>query len=126
MSFKVFKEVVDAIDVVLLVSVPKYFLFCFSKLIIRSMNREVNSCGLYHKVVVPLLHHIAPPAENSAFVNAHSFVGDDKVFVDAENFSKTFAGGASTDRIVETEKVYRWLFKGNSICLKAVGERMLL
>ena len=76
--------------------------------------------------MVPLLHDIAAPAENRTVVNAHSLVWNDKVFVDAENFSKSLASGTSTDWIVETEQVYRWLLEGYSVGFETVREGMLL
>ena len=97
--FKHFEERVDAY--LFARSVPEIILLLLSQFIVRSEDREVMCRSFPQEFGKPFAHFLSPPADNGSVVDTQGAVGDDEMFIDADDFSEAFAGGAGSDRRIE-------------------------
>src|SRR5262245_46053363 len=84
------------------------------------MNREIYfSCSL-HELFSPPSKLFTFPWCNGSLIYAQSFIGNHKVAVNSQHLRKAFASRASTNWIVEIEKIGNRFFKRHSIQFEPV------
>src|SRR5690606_18730519 len=85
------------------------------------MDRKIKLQRIFDEFVQPFAHLFAAPWCNGSVVYRLTFVRDDEVWVNTDNFTIALAAFTRSIGIVEAEKVRRWLFKGHPIQFKLVG-----
>ena len=93
------------------------------KLVVGLVDGESQLFCLPDELRFKAAHLLAPPARHRVAVHGLRLVGDDEVFVDADNFSVALAAAAGAKRVVEAEQVLRGLLKRDAVRLEAAGER---
>ena len=88
------EERVDAYAVVLVAmlvggqAVPKLVFLFLREVVVRLEDREVVLCGPAAELFFPHAHLLAVPADHAAVVDRQRGIGDDQMFVDADNLAK--------------------------------------
>lgn len=88
-------------------SVPKQVLLLLCQIVIGTVDREVVFLALQDKLLQPLSHHIAFPADYRSLEDGQAFIGHDQIFIYAEHLPEPFACRAGSQRVVEAESSYR-------------------
>ena len=101
---------------------PKDVLLLVGQLIVRHMYWEANLCCMSHKLALHLLHLVAVPTHHRILIYRAALVGNNKIFVDADNVAVALTGWASTIGVVEREEVGVRFFEAYAIGLEPVGE----
>ena len=81
----------------------KIILLLPRQLVIRLEDGEVGLLRPAAELRFPFAHLFSAPADHGSVVHAQGRVGDDQLFVDADDAAEPFAYGAGTDRRVERE-----------------------
>ena len=74
--------------------------------------------------LLPLPHLFTFPACNGILIYRQSFIGDDKVGVDADYTSEAFTGFTCSVGIIERKQVNRRFLKADPVTLKAVRKML--
>ena len=74
--------------------------------------------------LLPFAHLLAAPAHHRPLVDRQRRVGDDQVFIDADDASESLALGAGSGRGVEGEQFVGGFLKGDAVGLEPHAERV--
>ena len=102
-------------------TVPKQVLLLLCQIVIGTVYREVVFLALQDKLLQPLSHHIAFPADYRSLEDGQAFIGHDQIFIYAKHLPEPFACRAGSQRVVEAEHHIGRLLEHHSICLELLG-----
>ena len=114
------EEVSDATEVG--APLPNHGLLRLRQRMPRRVNGQVGVRSGHHEPVAPPSRALAAPRGHRAVVEALGGVGDDLVWVDAQDMAVAFARAACTHGAVEVEHVRGGLGKEDAVPLKPVVE----
>ena len=121
-AFEVFEELVQSVK--MLVPFPQQMPLLARELVERPVDGEVEFRGVQNQLLPPPFHRFAPPAGDSVLIDTFGLVGHDQVLVDADHFAVTFAPGAGSHRIVETEHMLGRLLERDAVQLETRRETL--
>ena len=87
------------------------------------MYRKIYLVSVLYEKMFPLAHFFSSPAHNSVIVNTQRFVRNHEIFVNPEYFPISLTFRTSSDRGIETERVYGRYLEFETICFKFIWKR---
>ncbi len=90
------------------------FLFV-GQFVVGRVDREIEFVGVFNQLIFPSAHLFAAPAGHGPFVDGLALVRNDQIFVDADDLAVALASRTGSERIVETEKVFRRRFETDTV-----------
>ena len=102
--------------------VPQLVLLVLSQVIVRFEDGEIILGSSSAELVFPHLHLLAVPANHTAVVNRQCGVGDDQVFVDADNLAEALTFRTSSYGRIEREEIVRRFLKRHAVSFETHGE----
>ena len=100
---------------------PQQVFLLLRQVVIRTMDREVVFLTFRDKLLQPLSHHLAFPADYRPLIERQALIRHDQVLVYPEHFPESFANGTGTQRIIETEHHIGRLDKSDTVRLELLG-----
>src|SRR4030095_393159 len=84
------------------------------------MNRKIYFSCAFYELVSPATKFPSLPGCDGTFIHTQSFIGNDKVAVNAQHLRKAFTSWASAKGIIKIEKIGDGFFKGHSVQFEPV------
>ena len=122
------EEIIDGYAVVLVAgliagqSVPKHILLLLRQVIVRFEDGKIVLGSTTAEFFLPHLHLIAVPRLHTTVVDRQCGIGNDEVFVDADNLAETLTLRAGTSRRIEGEHLVVGLLERHAVSLETLGE----
>ena len=99
--FHKLEKVVDAVQAA--GTMPQQVFFLLRQVVIRTMYREVVFLALGDKLLQPLSHHFAFPADHRPLKDRQTLIRYHQVLIDTQYFSESFTDRTGSQRIIKTE-----------------------
>ena len=102
-------------------TMPQQVFFLLRQVVIRTMYREVVFLALGDKLLQPLSHHFAFPADHRPLKDRQALIRYHQVLIDTQHFSESFTDRTGSQRIVKAEHHIGRFDKRDTVRFKFLG-----